>query len=80
MHLVNRGAVPGGPPGRQALSYIVLRNDGRLFLEVGIPSSVITVVMRIDDEAHRRVGDALESGLDFVGQRVFANWQTRTPP
>ena len=42
---------------------------GRLLLEVRVPAGVVAVIVRVDDEAHRLVGDALQRGLNLVRQR-----------
>ena len=44
-------------------------DDGRLFLEVGVSTDVVTMIVRVDDEPHGLVGDAFQRGLNPFGQR-----------
>src|SRR5208283_4933682 len=53
----------------QALADIVMRDDGRLLLEKFVPARMVFMVMRVDDEAHRLVGNALERLLNSFRQR-----------
>jgi hypothetical protein len=53
----------------QALAYIVMGKDGRIFLKKRISACVVGMIMSIDNETNRFVCDPLESGTDFVGQR-----------
>lgn len=53
----------------QPLANIIVSDDGRLLLEEFVPARVVSVVMRVDDEAHRLVGNALERRLNFVSER-----------
>ena len=66
---VNGPAVARRAAALQALAHVVLRDDRRLLLEICIPAGVIAVIVRVDDEPHRLVGDALQRGLNLVGQR-----------
>ena len=42
---------------------------GRLLLEVSVPAGMVAVIVGVDDEAYRLVGDALQRGLDLFRQR-----------
>jgi hypothetical protein len=44
-------------------------DDGRLFLEVGVSTDVVTMIVRVNDEPHGLVGDAFQRGLNLFGQR-----------
>jgi len=44
-------------------------NHWSLFLKAGIPVYVIEVIVGVDDEAHRFVGQFFERGFDPIGQR-----------
>ena len=45
-----------------------MRNNRRLLLKIRIPTRMILVVMRIDNEPHRQCGDAFQRRLDLVRQ------------
>src|ERR1700688_1941134 len=61
-------AVADGSRALQTLSNVVLRDHGSLFLEIGVTATVIAVIVRVDDESHRFVCDALQRGLNLIGQ------------
>jgi hypothetical protein len=66
---LHRSVVAGGAAFFEALADVVLGNDGRLLLEELVSTGVVLVVVGIDDEADGLVGDALECGLNLVGER-----------
>src|ERR1035438_9521467 len=66
---VNRSAVARLAPCFQTLADVVVRDDGRLLLKKLVPSGVVSVVMRVDDETHRLVGNAFQGHLNSVGER-----------
>ncbi len=66
---VHRAAIAGGAARFQSLAHIVLRDDRRLLLEIRVPAGVIAVIVRVDDEPHRLVGDAFQRRLNFLGER-----------
>ena len=60
-------AVAAAAAALQALADVILRDDGRLLLEVCISAGVVGVIVRVDDETHGLVGDAFQCGLNLVG-------------
>lgn len=66
---MHRTAVAGSAPGLEAFADVVVGDDGRLFLEVGVSTDVVTMIVRVDDEPHRLVVDAFQRGLNLFGQR-----------
>ena len=66
---LQRAQVSPGSAVLHALAHIVLRDDGRIFLEESIPAGVVAVVVRVDDEPDRLVGHAFQGRADLVGQR-----------
>ena len=66
---VHATTIARGAAALQPLAHVVLRDDRSLLLEICISARVISVIMRVDDEPHRLVGDALQRRLNLVGQR-----------
>ena len=58
-----------GAAGSQPLAHVFLRDDGSQLGEIRISAGVVAVVVRVDDETHRLVGDAFERRLDLGRQR-----------
>ncbi len=52
----------------QTLADVVVGDHGRLFLEDCVSAGVVAVIVGVDDETNRLVGDPLQRGLDLVGQ------------
>ncbi len=44
-------------------------DDRRLLLKEFVSAGVVWVIVRVDDEAYRLVGNALQRCLNFVGER-----------
>ena len=65
---MDRTAVSCAAAGLEALADVVMCDDRRLFLEVFVSAGVIPVIVRVDDEADGLVGDALQRGLNLIGQ------------
>ena len=59
--------LPAGPAFK-ALAHVVLRDDRRFLLEECVAAGVVAVIVGVDDEADRLVGNALERSLDLLGQ------------
>ena len=53
----NRAEISGHAALLKPLTHIVVRDDRRLLLEKRIPASVISVVVGVDDEPDRLVGN-----------------------
>src|SRR5580700_2417167 len=66
---MDRAPIASASAALQAFANVVLGNDGRLLLEVGVPTGVVGVIVGVDDETHRLVGDAFQRVLNLVGQR-----------
>src|SRR5947209_3983600 len=66
---VHRPAITGARAALQPFADIVVRDNGRLLLEVLVSPSVIGVVVSVDDKADGLVGNAFQSGLNFLCQR-----------
>ena len=58
-----------GSARRQPLAHVLLRDDGPLLGKIRISAGVVAMVVRVDDETHRLVGDALERRLDLGRER-----------
>src|SRR5579863_450551 len=52
----------------EAFADVLVGDDGSLFLEVGVSTDVVAMIVRVDDEPHRPVGDAFQRGLNLFGQ------------
>jgi len=52
-----------------ALANVLLGDDGRVGAELCVATDVIAVPVRIENETHRLVADALECSLDLRRQR-----------
>jgi len=64
-------AIASGAAGDEALADVILRDDGGTRVGEGrITAAVIAVIVGVDDEADRLVGDfeIFERGLDFFGE------------
>src|SRR5271166_6305697 len=61
--------VPRSSSTLEPFANVILRNNRRLLLEVCVPTGVVAVIVRIDDEAYGPVSDAFQRGLNSVGQR-----------
>src|SRR5208282_573884 len=66
---MHRTAVAGSAARLEAFADVVVGDDRRLFLEVGVSTDVVTMIVRVDDEPHRLVVDAFQRGLNLFGQR-----------
>jgi hypothetical protein len=64
----NRSAVSADAAFFQALANVILGNNRSVFLEDGVTAGVIAVIVGVDNEAHRLVGDAFERRLNLIGQ------------
>lgn len=53
----------------QAFADVIVGDDGRLLLEEFVSSRMVFVVMRVDDEADRLIGNAFERLLNSFRQR-----------
>src|SRR5262249_36400169 len=53
----------------QALTDVLLGDDWSFLAEVRIAAGVVAMPVCVEHEFYRLVGDALERGFDFIGQR-----------
>src|SRR5579862_2009442 len=61
----HRAIVPCSATLLEALADVILRDDGRGLLENSVPSRVIFVIMRINDEPYRLVRDTFQCSFDL---------------
>jgi len=64
----NRTQVSGCTAFFEALADVIVSDDRGLLLKICVAAGVVAVKVRVDDEPHRLIGDALERGLDLLGE------------
>jgi hypothetical protein len=53
----------------QSLANIFVRDDRRFFLEGNVSAGMIAVIVRVDHETHRLIGDGFQCGANLIGER-----------
>jgi hypothetical protein len=66
---MHRAAVARGAASLEALADVIVGDDRSLPLEVGISTDVIAMIVRVDDEAYRLVGNPLKCCANLIGER-----------
>ena len=66
---MQRAAVARGAARLEAFADVIVGDDSSLLLEVGVSTDVVAMIVRVDDEAYRLVGNSLKCCVNLIGER-----------